>query len=67
MKVRATRLGYYVDRRVKVGEIFEVPESHFSDKWMEKVEGEKPAKKSKASKEPEQDAGEGSTGDADVI
>ena len=44
MKVRATRLGYFNDRRRREGEIFEVIDKKaFSPKWMEIVDGPKPA------------------------
>lgn len=37
MKVKATKLGYFGGRRVKVGEVFDCPQSSFSKNWMEKV------------------------------
>lgn len=54
MKVRATQLGYYGDRRRKPGEIFELKdrdrrgkpypaEEQFSETWMETVDGSNPA------------------------
>lgn len=44
MKVRATKLGYYNNRRQKEGMIFFLKdEKHFSKNWMELVD-EKPAK-----------------------
>jgi len=67
MKVKAINPGYYDMRRIKVGEILEVPEKYFSDKWMEKVEerlgrvsGGSKAKVSKVVEavEPEPDAGD---------
>jgi len=38
MRVKAIRPGYYDLRRVKVGDIFDIPDNLFSDKWMEKLE-----------------------------
>lgn len=51
MKVRATRLGYYGDRRRKPGEVFELrdrerrgkpypAEEQFSATWMEKLDND---------------------------
>ena len=39
MKVKAKELGYYNDKRRRVGEVFEVAgDQAFSTKWMEKIE-----------------------------
>lgn len=62
--VRATRMGYYNNRRYREGEKFQVPVKDFSDAsktrglnkvpgWMEKVET-KPAAKAPAPKAPAQ-------------
>lgn len=52
MKVRAKRLGYYNHRRRREGDIFELTdETMFSDKWMERLDDNKPTPKK--SKEPE--------------
>jgi len=37
MKVKAIQKGYYFHRRRAVGEVFEVKEKEFSEKWMVKV------------------------------
>lgn len=42
MKVRAKRIGYYNHLRKREGVVFKVDPKHFSDKWMEKTEGETP-------------------------
>ncbi len=50
MKVRALRLGYYNHRRRREGEVFELlSDKSYSDKWMEKIEGETPRSKPKKS------------------
>ena len=47
MKVKATKLGFYNNRRQRPGMVFHLTDSkHFSENWMEKVEG-KPSKPSK--------------------
>lgn len=53
MKVRATKLGYYNHRRRRENDVFELmDEKAFSNRWMEKVEGEDsaPEPKPKAEK-----------------
>ena len=46
MKVRAKSMGYYRDRRQKEGAVFFLKKAEdFSEKWMEKVDGEKEEKK----------------------
>jgi hypothetical protein len=47
MKVKATKNGYYDNKRRKEGAVFELahPDKEFSHKWMEQVG---PAKKKKA-------------------
>lgn len=53
MKVRATRLGYYGDKRRRPGDEFVISgPDHYSFRWMEKVESAKPPKK-KATKKSE--------------
>lgn len=64
MKVRATAVGYYGDRRRRVGEVFELVErtvgsadkrrtatveDQFSKRWMEKVEEHVPVSKTSLS------------------
>lgn len=40
VKVKDGRIGYYAHERRKSGQVFTISDpSHFSDKWMEKVEG----------------------------
>ena len=41
MKVKAVRQGFYDLKRVGVGQILDIPEHMFSDKWMEKIEEKK--------------------------
>ena len=46
MLVMATKLGYYGERRRRVGEdgngaVFEIEEEHFSPKWMKKIDADK--------------------------
>lgn len=39
MKVKATELGYYEDKRRRPGDVFEISdEKAFSHKWMEKLD-----------------------------
>jgi len=39
MKVKATRLGYYANIRIKEGQAFRLKDSkHFSEKWMVKLD-----------------------------
>ena len=46
MRVRATDLGYYGDRRQRPGSVFTLSNpAHFSEKWMEALDGKKPAKR----------------------
>jgi hypothetical protein len=73
MRVRATQIGYYNNKRIREGEEFELrpakgkvwdaqsktfkeelltPERLFSSKWMEKVDGVKPATKPAKKQEP---------------
>ena len=48
MKVRATRLGFYDQKRRKEGEVFILHDPKlFSDKWMVALDGKPPVKKSK--------------------
>lgn len=42
IKVRATLLGYAGDRRRRPGDVFRVPEKHFSARWMERVSDDTP-------------------------
>lgn len=37
--------GYHNHKRVKPGETFDIEESQFSSRWMEKVEEDKPVRK----------------------
>jgi len=71
VRVRAKLLGFYGNRRVKPGAVFECSEKEFSKIWMESLEGVK-------EDAPEQDAPAGgrpkgkgkdakSSGDAEVI
>lgn len=75
MKVRATRLGFYGNRRRKEGQEFILDDpDHFSKNWMESVEGSevsvpkkprvgrKPKKEKPVPSEPEEP-----TGDAELI
>jgi hypothetical protein len=39
MKVKATQLGYYGNRRRREGEVFHVEDKLFSESWMLKLEG----------------------------
>ena len=57
MKVKATRLGYYGNKRRYPGVIFDIDEKLFSKKWMDKnidpaavspVKAPKPSDKDKA-------------------
>lgn len=49
MRVRATELGYYGDRRQREGQVFTLAKpEHFSAKWMEKLDGGKGGKKAGA-------------------
>lgn len=59
MRVRAIPLthapnlkyvGFYGNKRIKVGDEFEINEKHFSEKWMEKVEQKKAATPSSSKK-----------------
>ena len=48
MKVKALKLGYYKDQRIKEGQVFHLKdEKHFSELWMAKLEEAKEPKKSK--------------------
>lgn len=38
MKVKALRMGFMFSRRIKEGEVFNIPEELFSSKWMIKIE-----------------------------
>lgn len=54
MKVKAKRLGYFGNKRVREGEIFEInSEELFSTAWMEKVSESEPVKVSKPKKSEE--------------
>jgi hypothetical protein len=46
IKVRATRLGFYANRRRRPGAEFEVNDPKELGSWMEVVEEPKPARKS---------------------
>lgn len=53
MKVRATQLGYYGNKRVYEGEVFELTDKkQFSKKWMEEVEPGQKAESPKAAQKP---------------
>ncbi len=61
MKVQATQLGFYGDRRRKEGDVFDVPDHLFSSKWMEKIDEEeevKPRRGRKPKEAEEVDQGE---------
>lgn len=61
MKVKATRLGFYGNSRIKEGVTFEIKsEQEFSKNWMEYID--KPKKKKKVKK-----ASEGDKPNVDVI
>ena len=52
MKVQAIQLGYYDNRRRRVGEVFSIKdEVEFSSKWMKKVDEDKPVEKAVATDE----------------
>lgn len=55
MKVRATRLGYYGDKRRREGVVFAIDEKDFSRKWMEKISAGDPAKPAKAERKSKKD------------
>jgi hypothetical protein len=42
IRVRATRMGYYGEMRRRPGDVFTVPATHFSTRWMERVDGATP-------------------------
>ncbi len=68
MKVKAKLLGFYGNARKRVGEIFIIKdETHFSEKWMEKVDGDIAVGKRKKSKVKEDLSVEPVTADQDVI
>lgn len=47
MRVRATELGYYGDRRQRAGQVFTLTDpKHFSEKWMEKLDKKAGSKQS---------------------
>lgn len=52
MKVKAKQLGFYGNKKKAIGTIFNLSdgEKDFSDKWMEKIEGDKKPAPIKASK-----------------
>lgn len=40
MKVRATQMGFYDYKRRRIGHIFDLSDpKHFSEKWMERLDG----------------------------
>lgn len=40
IRVRATRLGYYGEERKRIGDVFDITSpKHFSETWMERVDG----------------------------
>ena len=52
MKVKATMLGYYNNKRMREGTVFNLSsEKHFSKSWMTKVEAKGKGHKQKAAKE----------------
>lgn len=42
IRVRATQVGYYDHARRREGDVFTVDASHFSEKWMERVDHSTP-------------------------
>jgi hypothetical protein len=42
VKVRATAIGFYDNRRVRLGDVFMIAEADFSKNWMEKVNANTP-------------------------
>ena len=68
MRVQATQLGYYGDRRWRPGQVFTLKDStHFSKKWMKPLDEVKNAKKKSKQEEPVEESESHSTGDQEVI
>jgi hypothetical protein len=42
MKVRATRMGYFGEKRIRDGDVFVIDAKEFSARWMERVDGRTP-------------------------
>jgi hypothetical protein len=42
VKVRATAIGFYDNRRVRLGDVFLIAEGDYSPRWMEKVNANTP-------------------------
>lgn len=58
MKVRATKLGFYDQKRRKEGDVFVLHDPKlFSENWMEALDGKAPAKKSKSKAKKEEPIG----------
>ncbi len=53
IRVQATRMGYIGTKRLREDAIFDCPESMFSDKWMIKLEKNKPSKEPVEEKKPQ--------------
>lgn len=45
VRVRATALGFYGHIRRREGDVFDVPEELFSERWMQRVSDTEPEKK----------------------
>lgn len=68
MRVQATQLGYYGDRRWRPGQVFTLKSSeHFSKKWMKPLDEVKNAKKKSKQEDPVEEESSFSTGDQEVI
>jgi hypothetical protein len=68
MRVQATRLGYYGEKRQRPGQVFSLSDpKHFSTKWMKPLDEKKSGKKSKHEERVEEGESSFSTGDQEVI
>lgn len=68
MRVRATRSGYYAHKRIHVGDVFVLEfKDHFSQKWMEPMDGEVINVALKRSSESKQEVSKKSSVNDDVI
>lgn len=68
MRVKATKLGYYGEKRQRPGQVFSLSDAkHFSPKWMTSMEEKKGSKKAKQEDHYEESESSFSTGDQEVI
>jgi hypothetical protein len=67
MRVQVTKQGYYDLKRRYEGEILDIEPKLFSEKWMQKLDGEKATPSRKNRKEIEQSKETSHSSDDDVI